>query len=354
MTGTPDDSKRADVLVTGSTLYLLNDRGFNRWSAQVQPGQDDDGKRITDEECAAVAGALASSQRKREPVDLSRDRTPQDYAIEHAEYMAVRAERLLDAVQEHAAAHLAREDDGNDQDDDEDISSLNERCDRADEGVTEAMAKMRDGIQEFRKRRDRAAIAGRSLGPAMELTSMAEGLEAITTLLDYLLREERAHAQTDWKGDTKASLVSALEIADTRLNLLEQIKVRILGVSATDDRFALTASGKARIDSAADALSKVMAFTKLGDMASTVERALSGLRSMQALATPQAVDFEAQVPAVAKAELTGIRMWHDRIKEEHPTGEPEYWPASLKAQYMEAEILELRAKLQAAGAKGTP
>jgi hypothetical protein len=38
-------------------------------------------------------------------------------------------------------------------------------------------------------------------------------------------------------------------------------------------------------------------------------------------------------------------MWHDRIKEAHPHSEPEYWPSSLKAEYMEAEILELRGAL---------
>lgn len=84
------------------------------------------------------------------------ERTPKDYAIEHAEYMARKAERLLDAVQEHAAAYLARENDGDDPDSDEDISSLDDRCNRADEGVNEAMMHMRSGIYEFRKRRDRA------------------------------------------------------------------------------------------------------------------------------------------------------------------------------------------------------
>jgi len=38
-----------------------------------------------------------------------------------------------------------------------------------------------------------------------------------------------------------------------------------------------------------------------------------------------------------------IRMWHDRIKDEHPTSEPEYWPNALKVEYMEREILDLRA-----------
>lgn len=40
-----------------------------------------------------------------------------------------------------------------------------------------------------------------------------------------------------------------------------------------------------------------------------------------------------------------IRMWHDRIKDAHPGSTPEYWPSALKAEYMEAEILELRAAI---------
>ena len=43
----------------GMTVYLLNARGVNRWSAWVQPGFDDVAKRISDKECAAVAKKLA-------------------------------------------------------------------------------------------------------------------------------------------------------------------------------------------------------------------------------------------------------------------------------------------------------
>jgi hypothetical protein len=45
------------------------------------------------------------------------------------------------------------------------------------------------------------------------------------------------------------------------------------------------------------------------------------------------------------------RMWHDRIKDAHPKSEPEYWPNPLKVEYMEQEILDLRALVaQQAGA----
>lgn len=61
--------------------------------------------------------------------------------------------------------------------------------------------------------------------------------------------------------------------------------------------------------------------------------------------TQQPTAHEAVPPNQVESGL--VRMWHDRIKSEHPTSDPDYWPSSLKAQYMEAEILELRAALAA-------
>lgn len=51
-------------------------------------------------------------------------------------------------------------------------------------------------------------------------------------------------------------------------------------------------------------------------------------------------------PQAGAAEV--VQMWHDRVKAEYPGSEAEYWPSSVKAQYMEAEILELRVALKAA------
>lgn len=99
-------------------------------------------------------------------------RTPADFAIEHAEYMAASAERLVSAVQEHAAAHSALVNDGDDPDSDEDITSLNERCDRADELVGDAMRSVTNRVYEFRKRRDRALQAIASL-PQREAVATA-------------------------------------------------------------------------------------------------------------------------------------------------------------------------------------
>lgn len=52
-------ARTRQTLVQGATVYVLNEQGVNRWSALVQPGRDDAGARVTEEECAAVARALA-------------------------------------------------------------------------------------------------------------------------------------------------------------------------------------------------------------------------------------------------------------------------------------------------------
>jgi len=44
-----------------STVYVLNASGTNRWSAQVQPGHDDDGRRVSDAECEAVAAEIRAA-----------------------------------------------------------------------------------------------------------------------------------------------------------------------------------------------------------------------------------------------------------------------------------------------------
>jgi hypothetical protein len=48
-----------NVQRVGSTIYVLNARGHNRWSAQVQPGRNDNDERISDSECESIAEALA-------------------------------------------------------------------------------------------------------------------------------------------------------------------------------------------------------------------------------------------------------------------------------------------------------
>ena len=48
--------------------------------------------------------------------------------------------------------------------------------------------------------------------------------------------------------------------------------------------------------------------------------------------------------APVPADSNPVAYWHQRIKTEHPKSDPEYWPTALKLQYMEKEILELRAR----------
>lgn len=51
------------IQLEGATLFVLNARGVNRWWASVQPGQDDDGRRIPDAECEAAARSLMKGLR---------------------------------------------------------------------------------------------------------------------------------------------------------------------------------------------------------------------------------------------------------------------------------------------------
>lgn len=89
--------------------------------------------------CAAAGAAIAAREQEGR-------RTPQDYAIEHAEYMATTAEGLIEAVNDLAKAEQER-DDG---------SANPSDVDAAQETVSEYLGTLRNRIYEFRKRRDRA------------------------------------------------------------------------------------------------------------------------------------------------------------------------------------------------------
>lgn len=54
-----DEIRLPSIQRSGSTLYVLNSAGCNRWSAQVQPGRTDDDERVSDEECEQIAVILA-------------------------------------------------------------------------------------------------------------------------------------------------------------------------------------------------------------------------------------------------------------------------------------------------------
>lgn len=74
-------------------------------------------------------------------------RTPQDYAIEQAGYMAKAGEQLLEAINEQADLLIRRE-----ESDDIEANTI----EAAGEAVSDAMSSLRLQIYEFRKRRDRA------------------------------------------------------------------------------------------------------------------------------------------------------------------------------------------------------
>ena len=85
------------------------------------------------------------------------NRTPQDFAIEHAEYMAQDAERLIAAI--NAAAEItARIDDGGYTTQAE-FDADGDALDQANELITEQLGSLKSGVYEFRKRRDRAVAS---------------------------------------------------------------------------------------------------------------------------------------------------------------------------------------------------
>lgn len=63
-----------------------------------------------------------------------------------------------------------------------------------------------------------------------------------------------------------------------------------------------------------------------------------------------APSFEADPPAPAApvgGAVLPVKMWHQRAQEAHPRSDPEFWPLSLKAGYMEDELIDLRRALAA-------
>ncbi|WP_437881044.1 hypothetical protein [Pseudomonas sp. LRF_L74] len=87
------------------------------------------------------------------PDDLGR--TPQDYAIEHAEYMAVAAESAISKYQEYSKACI----DFEERDDGDASEEAFEVVNNAESDLTDGLINLQSMIYEFRKRRDRAAAA---------------------------------------------------------------------------------------------------------------------------------------------------------------------------------------------------
>ncbi|SDJ40523.1 Lar family restriction alleviation protein [Pseudomonas abietaniphila] len=77
------------------------------------------------------------------------ERTPQDYAIEHAEYLAAAADGVQEAYKAYSLAQM-NVDEGGDEGEDE----LAEVVDSARQDLHEALHNLRNMTYEFRKRRD--------------------------------------------------------------------------------------------------------------------------------------------------------------------------------------------------------
>jgi hypothetical protein len=130
------------------------------------------------------------------------ERTPKDYAIEHAEYMATNAVHLIAAVNDLAKAEQERDDgEANPSD-----------VDAARETVTEMLSAMRSSIYEFRKRRDRAALATQQEAQPQTAEKLLRKLLAIRVAGASLygddgeLQDNSVHPCIDFKRD------SAMEI----------------------------------------------------------------------------------------------------------------------------------------------
>ena len=122
---------------------------------------------------AALEAALPHLQpAKPEAVQLRdelRERTPVDYAIEHAGYLVTAANQMIEARNELDAL-VMRQDEGGDVGDDE--------MQAAQEAVGDASNVLRLAIHEFEKRRDRAlaATGKQQVGEVQGLDALAEKL----------------------------------------------------------------------------------------------------------------------------------------------------------------------------------
>lgn len=130
------DQDARDALQAGMT----NDELLHAWKEKLP--------RVVPSDEQLTAFALGAE------VGLSRAatkeaRTPTDYALEHAEYMAKAGDRLLEAIHERDALLVRREE--SDDVPEDDIYD-------AAQTVGSRMASLRHCTYEFRKRRDRAAM----------------------------------------------------------------------------------------------------------------------------------------------------------------------------------------------------
>lgn len=117
-------------------------------------------------------------------------RTAHDYAVEHAEYMAKSAERLIAAIDDMRQAEADAIDTTEIVATAEQVIAADEKVYAAHEAVTEGISTLQDRIYQFRKRADRAAAAPQApAAPAAQgepdVSALVEALEqCITSMLD--------------------------------------------------------------------------------------------------------------------------------------------------------------------------
>jgi len=139
-------------------------------------------------------------------------RTAHDYAVEHAEYMAKSAERLIAAIDDMRQAEADALDTSEIVATAEQVIAADEKVYAAHEAVTEGICTLQDRIYQFRKRADRAAAAPQPAEqqPAPDVAGLVEALEqCITSMLDsgyradaVVIRAARTALATHQKRDT--------------------------------------------------------------------------------------------------------------------------------------------------------
>lgn len=170
-------------------------------------------------------------------VRVALERTPTDFALEHAEYLAKGAERYLSAESAEAAARQALDDNDDESRDVELADALDAAMQCSDDYATG----LRRRIYEFRKRRDRAAAPERTQTGEIACGARAEGAYAEPGLLDavfgLLLESERAVLRAGWTATSSLphemrSIAQRVERGDFE-NLRARLKTAVrLSVAA--------------------------------------------------------------------------------------------------------------------------
>ena len=110
----------------------------------------DDFDRVVAERDALQQRLNAADQRIDELSGFQTDRSPQDYAVEHAEYMAKSADDVLAKFQAYGMALLAVDEGGDDGE-----GELLEAIDSTRQNLQESLVDLRGMVYEFRKRSNR-------------------------------------------------------------------------------------------------------------------------------------------------------------------------------------------------------